>query len=921
MPRALLRILTLAVATVGALLTTSAASAGGSMAITGARILPMSERGPAFIENGVVIVRDGVIVSVGDASTPIPADLPVIDLNGATLMPGMVIADTGLAGRHAGDQSISGLYHAIDAFNRFGDYRPLIAQGITTVHMNPGDHRLVSGAGAVVRLSGSWKDRVLNAASDITVNFSNASRNPPNLLDPLKQPSADNLIVPATPQAPTSRMEEWPTLRDAIESANEQSASAHMRAFWRLWDSGLPLRVQAEDAMDAAKAVEVLERSERSGYVVGSFDLETVASLLSASDTPVVYGLTMPVRGSARDLGDRASASDPDLSKLSSIDRDRLALSAGSGVGLSDLRLAAALAMRDGLDRDTVLRALTLNPARILGVSDRVGSITPGRLADLVVYTDDPLNPTASVQRVYMNGLLAFKAEQSGSVVVRAGTVWTGTGESLSDAEVLVRDGKIVEVGQRVARPKGAVVFDAGPEAFVAPGFVDGRGHLGLDGDRAATGTNNDLSDLIGVPGAAEHRVASAGVTSVLLSPYSYGRSGSRISAIKSFGEGRADRVVRSSAAVAIDISGSDPITIERQIDQRLGQARQYDERWKKYEADLAEWKKAEAEGRAKKPEAPKVVVDEAQDKPKADPITGTWQMRAESEMLPEAIEGEVALKLNGNSFEGRATAPEAAEIEHKIVGTIDGTNISGTIEIDTGGFGTPTFTGTLGEGTMEGTITLGPITATFSGERTGTEEVQFRVTRRRATGDDGRPKPPPIDEALEPFRPIFAGQAPLIVGASTPQEIDAVVATVVDKYKLRLVLAGAESADVRAGRLAEAGVGVIMSPSMTVRRGNDDIHLPTVLSQAGVHVAFQSGAEDGARNLAINAIYAVQQGMSPRAAMEALTVNPAKMFGLEERIGTIAPGLDGDLVIYDGHPLDAATRVRRVLINGEEVQ
>lgn len=921
MPRAALRILTLLTAVLSALLASTSALAGGSMAITGARVLPMADDGPAVIENGVVIVRDGVIVAVGDASTAIPADLPVIDLNGATVMPGMVIADTTLAGRHAGDQSVSGLYHAIDAFNRFGDYRPLLAEGITTVHMNPGAHRLVSGAGAVVRLSGDWTDRVLDAASDVTVNLSNAARNPPNLLDPLKQPSADNLIIPAEPQRPSSRMEEWPTLRDAIAVANDDSRSMHLVAFGRLWDAGLPMRVQAESSLDASKAIEILDLANRSGYIVGSFELRDVLSMIEASGTPLVYGLSMPVRGSARDLGDRADVSDADLSLLARLGGHRLALSAGPGVALSDLRLAAATALRDGLDRDMVLRALTANPAKILGVDDAVGSLMPGRLADLVVYSDDPMNATASVQRVYMNGRLAYRAPHAGSVVVRAGTVWAGPGEYMRDAEVLVTDGKIAEVGPRVARPKGATIIDAGADAFVTPGFVDGRGHLGLDGDRAATGTNNDLSDLVGVPGPAEHRVARSGVTSVMLSPYSIGRSGSRVSAIKTFGAGRADRVVRSSAAVAIDVRGSDPTSIERQIAQRLGQAKQYDARWKKYEQDLAEWEAAQAAGRVSKPAAPEVVVDEAAREKEADPITGTWEMRAESDMLPEPIAGEVALKLNGNNFEGRATSPAAAEIEHRIVGTLDGTNLSGTIEIDTGGFGTPTFTGTLTDGKMEGSITLGPITGTFSGERTSTEEVQFRVTRRRATGDDGRPKPPPIDESLEPYRPVFAGETPLIVGASTAQEIDAVVATVVDKNELRLVLVGAEFADVRTQRLVDAGVGVLMSPSMMVRRGNSDVYLPGVLSRAGVSVAFESESEDGARNLLLRGVYAVQQGMSPESVLEAMTINPARLFGLDGRIGSITPGADGDLVIFDGHPMDASSRVRRVLINGEEVQ
>jgi len=851
----------------------------------------------------------------------IPGDLPVIDVRGATIMPGMVIADTVLAGRHAGDESVSGLYHAIDAFNRFGDYRPLLAEGVTTVHLNPGDHRLVSGAGAVVRLSGYWNDRVLNAASDVTVNLGNAARNPPNLLDPLSQPSADNLIVPAQPQRPSSRMEEWPALRDAIEQSTNADASAHLVALRRLWDANLPMRVQADDALDARKAVEVFDLAGRDGYVVGSFDLDTSASMLAASGTSVVFGLSTPVRNAARDFGDDARLSDPDLSALALFDADSVAFAPARGLPLSDLRLAAATALRHGLDREFVLRALTSNPAKILGVGDRVGSLAPGRLADFVVYSDDPLSPTASVQRVYMNGQLAFKADHAGSVVVRAGTVWTGEGEYLRDTEVLVTDGKIAEVGPRVARPKGAIVIDAGPDAFVTPGFVDGRSHLGLDGDRSATGTNNDLSDLVGVPGPAEHRVASSGVTSVVMSPYSFGRSGSRLSAVKTFGEGRADRLIRSSAAIALDVRGSDPITIGRQIEQRLGPAKQYDEKWKKYENDLAEWEKAQAEGKVKKPAEPEVVVDEAADKPKADPITGTWEMRAESEMLPEPIEGEVALKLNGSEFEGRATAPEAAEVEHRIVGTLDGENISGSIEIDTGGFGTPTFTGTVKDGVMEGTITLGPITATFSGERTSTEEVQFRVTRRRATGDDGRPKPPPIDESLEPWRAVLAGEAPLVVGASTPQEIDAVVETVAQKNELRLVLLGAEFADTRAETLSGRDIVVLTSPGRFVRRGNDELHLPTVLSNAGVAVAFQSEAEDGARNLGSVALFALQQGMSPSAVMRAMTEVPAWAYGIDDRVGMIKPGLDGDLVIFDGHPFDASTRVRRVLINGQEVQ
>lgn len=895
--------------------------AGGSLVVRGATLLPMSADLPERIENGVLVIRDGRVVAVGDSSLELPADLPVVDMPGTVIMPGMIAANTTLAGRHSGDESISGLYHAVDSFDRFRNYRSLLEAGITAVHLDPGDHRLVSGAGAVVRLSGHWNERVLNAASDVTVNLSSIARNPPNVVNQLSRPSANNLIEPAQPQRPSSRMEEWLALRNAIEESKSEGVSAHLVALRRLWESELPLRVQAGDSTDALRAVEMIARSERAGYVVGSFDLDSPVPMFAATGTPLVYGLSVPVRGSASDLGQRESSQDADLSLLNGLG-DGLALSVARGVPLSDLRLAAATATRSGLDRSLVLRALTANPASILGVADQIGSLTPGRLADFIVWSDDPLATTATVNRVYMNGQLAYRSTSGGSVVVRAGTVWAGPNEYLHDAEVLVTDGRIVEVGRRVARPRGAEVINAGPDGFVVPGFIDGRGHLGLQGDRAAPNTNIDLSALVGVPGAAERRVASSGVTSVMLSPYGIGRTGSRMSAIKSYGEGRADRVVRSSAGVMLDVTGSDPISIERQIEQRLGPARQYDARWKKYEQDLAEWEKAQAEGRAKPAAQPRVVQEQAAEQPRTDPITGTWSMRATAEVFPEPISGDVALKLNGKEFEGRATAPEAAAVEHRIVGTLDGNTISGRIEIDTGGFGTPTFTGTLdGDDRMSGTITLGPITAEFNGERTSREEVQFRVTRRRATDESGRPKPPAIDEALEPWRPVLAGRAPLVVAASTALEIDRVVSTVVDKHKLKLVLIGAEFADVHAGRLASAGVGVLL-PSNFIRnrRDNDRVHLASELSQAGVHVAFQSGAEDGARNLGLIAVYAVEQGMSPEDALSALTLGPARMFGLEDRIGSIAPGMDADLVIYDGHPMDATSRVRRVLIQGQEV-
>jgi imidazolonepropionase-like amidohydrolase len=68
-------------------------------------------------------------------------------------------------------------------------------------------------------------------------------------------------------------------------------------------------------------------------------------------------------------------------------------------------------------------------------------------------------------------------------------------------------------------------------------------------------------------------------------------------------------------------------------------------------------------------------------------------------------------------------------------------------------------------------------------------------------------------------------------------------------------------------------------------------------------------------------ALYAVERGMSPERVLEAMTSGAARMFDLEDRVGSIAPGCDGDVVIFSGYPFDPATTIRRVIVNGEDVE
>jgi len=902
------------------------AADGPSYAVRAGRVMPASPDHPAVIENCVIVVRDGRIEAIGADVEP-PPDLPLLDLPDMTIAPGLVAGSSGMAGQHAGDASVSGAYAAADAFDRYGDYREVLASGVTTIHLNPGWHRLVSGRGAVVRLGGHHDRRLLVDDADLTVNLGPRTFNPPDLEELLVPAAGDDPIPPQVPQRPTSRMGQYLALKEALSKAldDDRDFDPHLDGLAQAWTNGAPLRVQAQRAVDVAGALAFLDSQDRDGYLVGGIEAAAVADDLRRYDAPLVYTIDAPLRTTQWNIGDAADPLMGDLRDLAALEDVRIAIALTSNLPLEDLRLAGATAMRAGMSEARVLEALTRVPAEILGVDDRVGSLRPGRDADFLVMTGGPLETTSHVDRVFVEGRLVYRRPAAAAhrpTVLRAGTIWRGPNEWLSDGEVLIENGRIAAVGRRVPHPPGARVIDAGSQAFVTPGLIDAHGHLGLAGDRSPLPSNLTLARLVGAPGDQERRVVSAGVTTVLAAPYRFDNSGSQFAAIKTHGAGRDDRVVRPTAAVAFDVAGLDPESIDNRLNGPIGKGQKYLEKWQEYEKKLEEWKKKKAAGELEdvKPKTEESVEEETIE----DPITGTWAVRVFGGPLPQEFEGSIALRLTGTRVEGRVVDP-VPPMEVRIVGTFDGTTLSGTIDVETGGMGTPTFEATLSRADfLTGTVGVERFSANFEARRTDKSGVEFKVTRsrRRTTGKDGRPLPPPVDESLEPLKSLLLKEIPAVVNVSTTQEIDRVLDTLVDKHDLPVILLNAAGARYQADRLKEKNVAVIVPRTITRREADGGwYHQADDLSRAGLAVALQSDAEDGARLLPRLALHAVERGMSPEEALAALTIDAAKMYRLDDRLGAIEPGRDADLVIFSGHPFDTSSAVLRVIVNGEEVR
>lgn len=175
----------------------------------------------------------------------------------------------------------------------------------------------------------------------------------------------------------------------------------------------------------------------------------------------------------------------------------------------------------------------------------------------------------------------------------------------------------------------------------------------------------------------------------------------------------------------------------------------------------------------------------------------------------------------------------------------------------------------------------------------------------------------------MEALAPVLAGRQPLLIGVSRASDILQVL-DLARSRKLNIILTGVEEGWMVAKEIAAAGVPVILNPTSNLPTSYETLGATLTnaaqLNAAGVRIAFTGNDETfRVRELRYNAGVAVAHGLPYAAAIEAITLNPAKMFGHDERIGSIAPGKAASLVLWSGDPLEPMSQAEMMFINGEE--
>ncbi|MEQ8767747.1 MAG: amidohydrolase family protein [Planctomycetota bacterium] len=192
----------------------------------------------------------------------------------------------------------------------------------------------------------------------------------------------------------------------------------------------------------------------------------------------------------------------------------------------------------------------------------------------------------------------------------------------------------------------------------------------------------------------------------------------------------------------------------------------------------------------------------------------------------------------------------------------------------------------------------------------------------------DGRPLTRQ-DPQVAAILPVLRQRIPLIVRCERRRDILAAV-RLSERYGIRVVLHGAADAIDLVPMLKEHGIGIIAGPLHPGgRQGEEPTRTPqgvAALVHAGLQVALVADESSPYRSaslrfLWLDAASLSTTGLSLQQCLAPLTIEPARLLGIEDRVGSLEPGKDGDIVIFSGHPFATSSLPRRVLIEGREVK
>lgn len=204
-------------------------------------------------------------------------------------------------------------------------------------------------------------------------------------------------------------------------------------------------------------------------------------------------------------------------------------------------------------------------------------------------------------------------------------------------------------------------------------------------------------------------------------------------------------------------------------------------------------------------------------------------------------------------------------------------------------------------------------------------KDARRYIELKKLALSDSKISMPPTNRKFDALEPVLKGELPVIISVDKAKDIELAI-KFVEEEKIKAIFRGCSEGFKVADKIKKSGIPVILGdlytfPSEPADGYDAPFKNPLRLYEAGVLFCFSSGGSPAvAKDLTYHAARAVAFGLPHSKAIEALTINPAKIFGIEDRVGSLEPGKDADLFICDGDPLDVRTNITTLFVNGKEV-
>jgi imidazolonepropionase-like amidohydrolase len=400
--------------------------------INAGTILPISN---APIENGTILIKDGKIAAIRQ-NIAVGADARVIDASGKFVMPGMIDAQSRLFvidSELNESGSIVPELNILDGLDLFVKEAPeVVAQGVTAIYITPGSRSLIGGSGAVLKLNSSKDvgnillkgDIAVKAAIGVSENNESSSLGRLADYSSIREALLETKIYMHNKEKYerelseySKKMAEYKKKKQAkpTEKFDKPKRPARFHpnptreVLAKVLSKELPLQIEAHRVTDILNALRLADEFGFGLILDKCTEGYMIAEEIARRKVPVILG---PVSTSFIDMP-RLEYRHHDIRNAAILSKKGVKLALGvsgrDGASSKFVTLAAEMAVANGMDKDMALRAMTLTPAEILGVADRIGSLQAGKDADIVILSGHPLDSLSRIEMVLIDGKTVFE--------------------------------------------------------------------------------------------------------------------------------------------------------------------------------------------------------------------------------------------------------------------------------------------------------------------------------------------------------------------------------------------------------------------------------------------------------------------------------------------------------------------------------